>query len=197
LAPPRLLKFKTGRRKAFWKKNCVAIGLSTGFLEPLESTSIHLIQSGIAKLLQLFPDQGFEPADIDYFNRLSLEEYDVIRDFIILHYRVTQRDDSPFWNHVRTMPIPERLQRKLDIFESRGRIFRENEELFNDTSWFAVMIGQGLVPRGFDSVANSVSDDEVRARLLNIKTTIAETSVRMPTHGDYIRANCAAMLETA
>jgi len=196
-AEPRMLKFQTGRRTEFWKKNCVAIGLSSGFLEPLESTSIHLIQSGIAKLLQLFPDRGFEPADINYYNVLSAEEFDFVRDFIILHYRITQRDDTPFWRYLRTMPIPDRLQRKIDIFESRGRIFRENEELFNDTSWFAVMIGQGLRPRGFDSVASSVPDDEVIARLANIKATIAQTSRRMPTHADYIRDNCAAENEPA
>ena len=192
LAEPRTLRFTTGRRVRMWEKNCVAIGLSSGFLEPLESTSIHLIQSGLAKLLQFFPDRAFAQPDIDAFNRFSNQEYDYIRDFIILHYHVTERDDSDFWKYVRNMPIPERLQGKIDLFRSRGRVIRENEELFNDTSWFAVMIGQGLRPSGFDSVVNCISDDELKARLANIRETIHLSSQRMPTHADFIAEHCAA-----
>ncbi|MEZ5946259.1 MAG: tryptophan 7-halogenase [Hyphomonas sp.] len=154
IGDPRLLQFETGHRRKFWDKNCVAIGLSAGFLEPLESTSIHLIQSGISKLLQMFPDRHFRQADIDRYNRVTTFEYERVRDFIILHYNATQRDDSDFWNYVRTMQIPDYLQDKIDLFRSYGRVFRENEELFNDTSWFAVMIGQNIRPEGYDAVAD-------------------------------------------
>ena len=192
LAEPRLLEFKAGRRKQFWIKNVVAIGLSGGFLEPLESTSIHLIQSGLAKLLTLFPDKAFEPTDRDLFNAQSAEEYEYIRDFIILHYKATRRSDTPFWDYCRTMPIPQSLAEKIRIFESRGRIFRESADLFKDTSWFAVLIGQGIYPRGFDPVAHVLSDDETVARLADIKETIRKACEVMPTHADFIRNNCAA-----
>lgn len=192
LAEPRLIRFKAGHRKKFWDKNVIAIGLAGGFLEPLESTSIHLIQSGIAKLLQLFPDKGFEEADRRRYNETSRLEYEYIRDFIILHYNATERDDTDFWNYVRTMPIPDRLREKYDMFQSRGRIFREHEELFNDTSWFAVMNGQGMTSRSYDPVADLMTDDEVRARLFNIKETILKSAAMMPSHADFITKTCAA-----
>ncbi|WP_443747970.1 tryptophan halogenase family protein [Asticcacaulis solisilvae] len=191
LAEPRQVRFLAGHRKSFWVKNVVAIGLASGFLEPLESTSIHLIQSGLAKLLMLFPDKGFEPADIARFNAMTVQEYEYIRDFLILHYKVTERDDTPFWNYVRTMDIPDRLAEKIAMFESRGRIFRENEELFNDTSWFAVMVGQGLKSRGYDPVAHVLSDEELRTRLGDIRDTIRATADRMPLHSRFIAENCA------
>lgn len=198
LAEPRLIRFKAGHRRTFWEKNVVAIGLAGGFLEPLESTSIHLIQSGIAKLLQLFPDKGFEAADRRRFNEMTRLEYEYIRDFIILHYNCTRRDDSDFWNHVRTMEIPDRLREKYDVFQSRGRIFREHEELFNDTSWFAVMVGQGMKWRAYDPVADLMSDDEVRARLSNIRDVMRRSADMIPDHADYIARTCAApSLQTA
>lgn len=191
LAEPRLIRFKAGHRKVFWEKNVVAIGLAGGFLEPLESTSIHLIQSGIAKLLQLFPDKGFEPADRRRYNDMARLEYEYIRDFIILHYNCTRRDDTAFWNHVRTMDIPERLKEKYDVFQSRGRIFRENEELFNDTSWFAVMVGQGMPWRDYDPVADVMSDAEVRERLGNIRDVILGSAEMIPAHETFIARHCA------
>lgn len=192
LADPRVLRFTTGRRKRFWIKNCVAIGLAAGFMEPLESTSIHLIQSGIAKLLALFPDRSFEQADIDEYNRATTWEFERIRDFLVLHYHATSRDDSPFWNYCRTMSIPDHLATKMELFRSRGRIFRQDNELFNDTSWFAVSIGQNIVPRGYDAMADVLSAEEVRRRLMQTRTAIRNSANVMPKHMDFIRQHCAA-----
>ena len=192
LADPRFLRFVTGRRKQAWVKNVVAIGLSSGFIEPLESTSIHLIQSGIAKLMQMFPDKRFEPADRERFNRMTQVETEQVRDFIILHYHLTERDDTPFWDHCRTMDVPDSLKEKYRLFEGYGRIFRENDELFNDTSWMAVMVGQGLKARGYDPVADVLTLDETRARLDEIRRVMRTSSDYMPLQTEFIRNNCAA-----
>ncbi|WP_300544896.1 tryptophan halogenase family protein [Maricaulis sp.] len=197
LADPRPIRFVTGRRKTPWIKNCVAIGLSSGFLEPLESTSIHLIQSGIAKLLQMFPRKSFEQADIDRFNARTKTEFEQVRDFIILHYNATQRDDTAFWNHCRTMDVPEGLKEKYRIFEGYGRVFRENEELFNDTSWFAVMIGQRLQPRSYDPVAEVLCPEETKRRLDQIRQAMHASADYMPSHAEFIAKNCAAEMETS
>ena len=192
LADPRFLRFVTGRRKQAWVKNVVAIGLASGFIEPLESTSIHLIQSGIAKLMQMFPDKRFEPADRERFNRMTRIETEQVRDFIILHYHLTERDDTPFWDRCRTMDVPDSLKEKYRLFEGYGRIFRENDELFNDTSWMAVMVGQGLKARGYDPVADVLSLDETRARLEEIRRVMRTSADYMPLQTEFIRKNCAA-----
>ena len=192
LADPRFLRFVTGRRKQAWVKNVVAIGLASGFIEPLESTSIHLIQSGIAKLMQMFPDKRFEPADRERFNRMTQIETEQVRDFIILHYHLTERDDTPFWDRCRTMDVPDSLKEKYRLFEGYGRIFRENDELFNDTSWMAVMVGQGLKARGYDPVADVLSLDETRARLAEIRRVMRSSADYMPLQTEFIRNNCAA-----
>ena len=192
LADPRFLRFVTGRRKQAWVKNVVAIGLSSGFIEPLESTSIHLIQSGIAKLMQMFPDKRFEPADRERFNRMTQVETEQVRDFIILHYHLTERDDTPFWDRCRTMDVPDSLKEKYRLFEGYGRIFRENDELFNDTSWMAVMVGQGLKARGYDPVADVLTLDETRARLEEIRRVMRTSADYMPLQTEFIRNNCAA-----
>ncbi len=192
LADPRFLRFVTGRRKQAWVKNVVAIGLASGFIEPLESTSIHLIQSGIAKLMQMFPDKRFEPADRERFNRMTQLETEQVRDFIILHYHLTERDDTPFWDRCRTMDVPDSLKEKYRLFEGYGRIFRENDELFNDTSWMAVMVGQGLKARGYDPVADVLSPDETRARLEEIRRVMRTSADYMPLQTEFIRNNCAA-----
>jgi tryptophan 7-halogenase len=191
-ATPRILRFVTGRRRQFWNKNCIALGLASGFLEPLESTSIHLVQAGIAQFMMVFPDRDFSQAEIDRYNRVMIWEYERIRDFIVLHYKATERNDSPFWDYCRTMPIPEFLQQKFDIFLDRGRIFRENDELFNDTSWFAVMIGQNLRPRSYDPLVDVLSDDELRSRMTHIKDTIAKSAQGMPSHREFIDRTCKA-----
>jgi tryptophan halogenase len=194
-AAPRLLQFVTGRRRKFWNRNCIALGLASGFLEPLESTSIHLVQSGIANFMTLFPDQNFSQVEVDQYNSVLTWEYERIRDFLVLHYNATERDDSPFWNYCRTMSIPDFLQHKLDLFRARGRIFRENNELFNDTSWFAVMVGQNIKAGGYDPLVDVLSDAEVRKRLASIKATVSNAADTMPSHREFIARNCSAASE--
>ncbi|MCR6644216.1 MAG: tryptophan 7-halogenase [Terricaulis sp.] len=192
LADPWLLRFSAGRRKKSWSKNCCAIGLSAGFMEPLESQSIYLIQMGISRLMAMFPTRVHAPPEADRYNRVMQYEYERIRDFIVLHYNTTERNDTPYWDYVRTMSIPDTLAEKIELFKAHGRIFRENEELFNDTSWFAVMMGQGLYPRAHDPMADSMSADELRKRLASIRATMAASVDYMPGHHDFIAKNCAA-----
>jgi tryptophan halogenase len=192
LIEPFALRFKAGRRLKSWNKNVVAIGLSAGFMEPLESQSIHLIQVGIARLLAMFPDKRFQQPDIDRFNRVMQFEYETIRDFLILHFKATRRNDTAYWDYLRDMPIPDYLADKIAVFQSYGRVFRENEELFTDTSWFAVMIGQGLEPRGHDPMADVMSDEDLRTRMANIHAVIAKSAQAMPDHMRFIAENCAA-----
>jgi tryptophan halogenase len=193
LAGPNLLKFTAGRRKKSWDKNVVAIGLAAGFMEPLESQSIHLIQVGIARLLAMFPDRDFRQPDIDRYNRVMRFEYEKIRDFLILHYKATTRNDTAYWDYLREMSVPDYLADKMAVFESYGRIFRENEELFNDTSWFAVMVGQGITPKGYDPMVDVMAVDELRKRMADIKAVIAKSAEVMPGHFEFIKANCDAM----
>jgi tryptophan halogenase len=186
LAEPRLLRFVAGRRKNVWVKNCLALGLASGFLEPLESTSIHLIQAGITKLLDFFPDRSFDPVDIAEYNRLTQSEIESIRDFIVLHYYATYRDDTPYWDYVRTMRIPESLQRRMDLFRGRGRVPPRALDLFTDTSWIAVLVGQDVMPRAYEPLVDAHDLDQVRARLAKARTLIRQAAEAMPTHEDYI-----------
>ena len=179
-------------RKKAWNKNVVAIGLSSGFLEPLESTSIHIIQHGIAKLLQMFPDRNFDPVNERRYNRTSDFENEKIRDFIILHYHLNQRDDSQFWIDMREMSIPGYLEDKIDLFKANGRVFRENGELFNDTSWFSVMMGQNALPQTYDPVADVMSEEETKERLKSIIDTISTSATYIPAHSEFIKENCAS-----
>ena len=192
LADPRPLKFTTGRRKTFWSKNCVAVGLSSGFLEPLESTSIHLINTAISRMISFFPHQGFDAADIAEYNALTHWEYERIRDFLVLHYKATQRDDSEFWNYCRTMSVPDTLQRKLDLFRSNGRIQRDGLELFADPSWLQVMIGQRIIPQAYHPFADLRPEAEVESYVKHIEQVIAKCVRVMPTQADYIAKHCAA-----
>lgn len=192
LADPRFLNFTTGHRARFWERNVVSIGLSAGFMEPLESTSIWMIQTGIARLLSNFPDRDFAAADRDRYNRLMVEESEYIRDFLVLHYHATERDDSPFWDYCRTMPIPDRLAEKMRVFANSGRAFRENDELFNDTSWYAVMVGQGMQARRYDPVADHLPFEEVESRLAHIRDAVAKSADYMPPHEAFIAQHCAA-----
>ncbi|TAG49268.1 MAG: tryptophan 7-halogenase [Betaproteobacteria bacterium] len=192
LAEPRLLKFETGRRKQPWIGNCVAVGLSSGFLEPLESTSIHMIHTAISRIISFFPHAGFDAADIAEYNAMTQFEYERIRDFIILHYKATERNDSEFWNYCRTMSIPDTLERKIDLFRSNGRVFRDLQELFAEPSWLQVMIGQRIVPQGYHPFADLRSDDEVDAYVSNVANVIAKCVNVMPTQAAYIAEHCAA-----
>ncbi len=192
LADPRPLAFRTGRRKTFWDRNCVAVGLSSGFLEPLESTSIHLVSSAISRLLAFFPHRGFDAADIAEYNALTHWEYERIRDFLVLHYKATERDDSEFWNYCRTMPVPDTLQRKIDLFRSNGRVFRDGLELFAEPSWLQVMIGQRIVPRAYHPFADLRPEAEVEAYVANVAQVIAKCVQAMPTQAAFIAEHCAA-----
>ena len=187
MGEPRQIRFQTGRRTAFWVKNCVAIGLAGGFLEPLESTSIYLIQGAIGRLQVLFPDQDFEQADIDCFNKESIKEFEDIRDFIIFHYKMTQRDDSPFWNYCRTMDAPERITERIRLFESRGRIFEDNREQFGLSSWLAVMFGQGVRPRGSEPLLMNFSEPALATWLEEVRETIAQCCDHMPSQADFLK----------
>jgi len=191
-AEPRALRFTAGRRQQFWVGNCVAVGLSSGFLEPLESTSIHLIQTAISRIIGFFPHAGFDAADIAVYNAVTQTEYERIRDFLVLHYKLTARSDSAFWDYCRTMPIPDSLQRKIDLFASNGRTLRDSEELFTEMSWLQVMVGQGLVPRGYHPFADLLPEDQVAAYLHNVEQVIAKCVNAMPTQAAFIAEHCAA-----
>ncbi len=191
-ADPRILKFVTGRRKKAWNKNCVALGLASGFLEPLESTSIFLIQSGIARLLTLFPDDDFSDVVIDRYNAQTTFEIEKIRDFLILHYYATQRNDSEFWNYCRTMPIPQSLENNIRLFNDSGRFFRDAEEMFAVTSWVQVMIGQHINPRKYHPLVDQLSDAELKKFVSGVEKVITTCVDVMPQHEAFIARHCAA-----
>jgi tryptophan halogenase len=191
LAAPRLLRFVTGMRKRFWVKNCIALGLAGGFMEPLESTSIHLVQTAIARVLTFFPDRGFAQLDIDEFNRQGRFEFEKIRDFLILHYHATERNDSPFWNYCRSMEIPASLQARMDLYRSHGRIFREADELFTEVGWLQVMHGQGLRASAYHPLVDLASEKEIADYLQNIRSVIQKCTAVMPGHAEFVAGNCA------
>jgi tryptophan halogenase len=187
MADPRPVRFRPGRRLKSWEKNVVAIGLSSGFLEPLESTSIHLIQTAIHRLLAMFPSSGFSAPDVDEYNRQARTEYEDVRDFIIAHYKVTRRSGDPFWDHVRSMDIPDSLQERLELFCSSGRFFKHNaQELFAEESWVQVLLGQGLEMRA-DPVTEFVADEELAGFLGDLAEVIEDAANRMPDHGEFVR----------
>lgn len=191
LGEPKHFNFTTGRRKYFWNKNCVALGLAGGFLEPLESTSISVIQTGISKLLEFFPDKNFNEAATQEANRRAGNEFERIRDFIILHYKATQRDDSPLWRHVRAMSIPDSLQHKIDLFRSLGHIINYEEESFRDASWIALYIGLGIEAERYDRRVDEVPTDELATQVERIKQTIAEAAEHAPRHAAFIAKHCS------
>ncbi len=195
LADPNFLRFKAGRRKKFWDGNCVAIGLSAGFLEPLESTSIHLIQEGVSKLIALFPGREIDPLERETYNELLGIIFDYVRDFIILHYHATQRDDADFWNHVRTMAIPDLLAHNIELFRRRGRFFAHRSDLFTITSWIAVMIGQGIVPADYDPIVDVVPEKHLRESLTDMRNVYTEAARRMPPHAAFIDKFCKTTVE--
>jgi tryptophan halogenase len=186
LAQPRFLRFTTGRRRKFWNKNCIALGLASGFLEPLESTSIHLIQSGVTQLAAIFPDRSFDPCDADEYNRLQIDEFDRVRDFIIAHYKATTREDSELWRYCRNMPIPDALTYRMNLFRSSGRVSVNDRDLFVESNWLSVLIGQGIWPRRHDPLADLLPLDSVRSQLQRLRKLIRETADAMPTHEEFI-----------
>ena len=187
LQEPRTLRFLTGMRKKAWSHNVVSLGLSGGFIEPLESTSIHLIQNGIARLFALFPDNPVNAVERDEYNRGMREIFEDVRDFIILHYKATQRDDTEFWRYVRDMEIPETLSRKMELWQARGRVFRENAELFVADSWIAVMLGQNIWPEAHEAIADTLDPDKVAAAMRQMRDAYRETAGRLPSHETFIR----------
>ena len=192
LGEPRFLRFTAGRRKQFWERNCVAIGLSGGFMEPLESTSLHLIQSAIQRLLALFPDRHCDPLHSDEFNRITQREFERIRDFLILHYKATQRDDAPLWRHTRDMPIPDTLQHKLDHFRHGARIVTDPMELFQNPNWLAVLIGQEIWPEHLDPLLDMHPDVDAPRHLTGLRRVMNEASTAMPDHVAFVERHCGA-----
>jgi tryptophan 7-halogenase len=187
LAEPRALRFLTGMRRKAWNHNVVAIGLSSGFIEPLESTSIHLIQNGIARLFALFPDQTITPLERDEYNRGMREVFEDVRDFIILHYKATSRDDSEFWRYVQHMTIPDSLSRKLALWQRCGRVFRENAELFSVPSWVAVMLGQNVWPHSYDPIADTLDERKVAAAMAQMRAAYRDVAAQLPAHEAFLR----------
>ena len=192
LGDPRPIRFTTGRRERFWAHNCAAIGLSSGFLEPLESTSIHLIQAHVSRLIQLFPRAGNPAAMRDEYNRRCGAEFAQIRDFLILHYHQTDREDSEFWRYCKHMDVPDSLTHKLDLFAASGRVGRDHDDLFRDASWVQVMLGQGIVPADYDPMADQIAPQQLTEFLANLRTLIARGIASLPTHEDYLRQHCPA-----
>jgi len=187
LAEPRLIRFATGMRRLAWNHNVVALGLSSGFLEPIESTSIHLIQNGIARLLALFPDRRISPLERDEYNRGMRDLYEDVRDFIILHYKATQRDDSEFWRYVGGMDVPDALARKIELWRLHGRIFREGAELFGVTSWVAVLLGQNIEPLNYDPIVDSLDPGKVAMAMAQMRNEYAAAARALPDQEQFLR----------
>ena len=192
ITEPRVIKFRTGKRRKHWNKNCVAMGLSSGFIEPLESTSIHLIQRSIIRLMQLFPYSGIREPEVQEFNNQMDAEIENIRDFIVLHYHVTNRDDTRFWRHCRSMNIPDSLQHRIDLFKQTGRVFRVDSELFAENSWIQVMLGQGLMPEQYHPIVDQMTDDELRRFLHGAESFVTQQVGRLPGHQEFIDHYCKA-----
>lgn len=188
---PRVIRYQTGIRHAQWNKNCIAVGLSGGFIEPLESTGIHLFQRAIIRLLQFFPKAGIHQCDIDEFNAISKTEMEHIKDFIVLHYHLTERTDSEFWRHCKNMPIPDSLQHRLQTFGLSGRV-KIQDELFTEASWVQVMMGQGLEPAGFHPVVDRLTKKDLKEFVSHVKAQTRQKVNSWPSHHDYIQQYCKA-----
>ncbi|MDV6332196.1 tryptophan halogenase family protein [Asticcacaulis sp. 201] len=192
LKDPKVLRFTTGHRRKMWHKNVVAFGLASGFLEPLESTSIHLVQAGIAKLLALFPRTGIAQSVVDQYNRETIADYVNVKDFLIAHYKVTEREDTPFWRRCKHMSVPDSLTARLETFRATGQAAAQQWELFKEVSWFSVLAGQGLMPGDYHPVADVISDDDLRQRLGRLRSQVDQRVKGMMSHDDYIAKFCAA-----
>lgn len=190
LNEPRVIKFKTGQRRKYWNKNCIAMGLSSGFIEPLESTGIHLFQRAIIRLLVMFPSQGIKPSYVDEYNAQTKEEAQSIKDFIILHYHLTARKDTPFWRFCSRMDIPDTLKHRMTFFKESGQAYKENLELFGEYSWIQVFMGQGLLPEEYHPIVNLLSDQELRNFLNTIKSGVQRQVQSWPDHNDFIKQYC-------
>lgn len=190
---PRTIPFRVGKRRKAWNKNCIAIGLSSGFLEPLESTSIHLIMTAITRLLQMFPQKEIQPSIVDEYNRQADSEIEKIRDFIILHYKATERDDSDFWRYCRNMDIPDELEHRLRLFNEAGKFYQSEGELFRLDSWTQVMLGQGLYPEGYHPIVDTMAENELKAFLVGLRSKVEQAIDQMPIHEEFVRTYCASV----
>ena len=190
---PRFIKFKTGRRVNPWQKNCVGIGLASGFIEPLESTSIHLINTSLVRLMNLFPFSGEMKSSTERFNRETRLEWEAVRDFIILHYKQTERDDSEFWNYYRTMDIPDTLAHRLEIFKESGYVWQDEVNLFRSHSWVQVMLGQGLTPEYHHRAGCMLSPTELKQQLEGISSNVNKNLAALPSHIDFVKQYCPAV----
>lgn len=187
LGDARTIEFTTGCREQFWYKNCVALGLAGGFLEPLESTSIFLIQQGIVRFISLYPNAEISPVVQNEYNRLMTREFNQVRDFIILHYHATQRHDSPFWDYCRNMSIPDSLQHKIALFKAGGRVFRDDQELFSKASWIAVMLGQHIEPNVYEPMLADIPHNEIQHSLNSMNSAMVQAVSRLPSHAEFIQ----------
>ena len=187
LGEPRKIKFRTGHIEKFWDKNCVAIGLSGGFLEPLESTSLFLIQEGISKFISLFPSADMPEAVSQEYNRQLTKKFEQVRDFIILHYKATQRSDSEFWTYCRTMSVPDSLSDRMELFHQAGRVFRYEDELFSKTSWIAVLLGQNVVPQTVDPIVSTLDAGQIAHSLGSMRAAMTGAATKMPTHEAFLK----------
>jgi tryptophan halogenase len=187
LIDPRPIKFTTGQRKQYWNKNCIALGLSSGFIEPLESTSIHFIQNGIMWLLLMFPDLSIEASTVREYNAKMRSEAEHIRDFIVLHYTLNERYGDPFWDHCRNMELPESLTHRMELFEQSARVFKPQDDVFAENSWVQVMMGQGLVPKSYHNIAQAMTDSQMKEFLSSIHTSVSATVSKLPKHGDFVK----------
>jgi len=197
LTEPNRIRFVTGARRRQWHRNCIALGLSGGFMEPLESTSIHLIQRAILRLIRMMPAGDVSPRDIAEFNDQQHTDMLQIRDFLILHYKVTERRDSPFWRQCASMAIPDSLAQKIELFRETGRVFRKNEELFAENSWVQVMLGQGIVPRSHHPIAAKLGDDDMARLLSTLRQNVATTVRGLPPHAAYVAQYCGVAPDAA
>lgn len=190
LTEPRVIKFTPGRREKFWHKNCVAVGLSAGFLEPLESTSLHLIQRAIMRLLAYFPDKTCSATNTDRYNKVTLDEYEHIRDFIILHYKATERDDSDFWRYCKDMSVPDSLTERMALFEQDGHLLVKDTELFKHDSWLAVLTGQGIMPKQSAPIMAFKKQVDIQQTLSAMHQNMSQTVAKIPSHEMYLAKNC-------
>lgn len=193
LTEPNVIKFKTGRRKKSWNKNCIAMGLSSGFLEPLESTSIHMIMTAVTRLLQLFPHDKIRPSIVDEYNAQAESEYERIRDFIILHYKATEREDSPFWRYCKDMEVPSELKRRMDLFRDFGRSNQVEGELFRLDSWTQVMLGQGIMPSSYHPMVALMPESELQALLSGVAAEVDKNIAMLSNHGDFVKRYCGSL----
>ncbi len=187
LAEPRLIRFRTGMRSEAWVGNVVALGLAGGFIEPLESTAIHLVQNGIQRLFALFPEGRVNPLEREEYNRGMRALYEDVRDFVILHYKATQRDDTPFWRYVRDMAVPDSLSRRMELWRLHARVFRENAELFTLPSWVAVMLGQNLWPERYDPIVDTLDPDKVASAMAQMHDSYRAAAARLPNQEAFLR----------